>query len=163
MSIPRHISEFLDTHHVDYLHMIHQTRYTAQETAQAQHVSGDELAKTVLVMADGRIVMAVVPASCRVDLERLGKLLHARSTRLAEESEFQDLFGECELGAMPPFGNLYDREVWIDESLHRRPTLVFNAGTHIDTIRMDRVDFEDLVHPHTGAFAVRAGADDTAD
>lgn len=155
MSIPRHIADFLESHQVDYLHMIHASRYTAQETAQAQHVSGDELVKTVIVMADGRIVMAVVPASCHIDLDRLRHLLRAHTIRLAEETEFQDLFEECELGAMPPFGNLYDREVWIDDTLRNRPTIVFNAGTHMDAIRMDREDFEDLVHPHAGSFAVR--------
>lgn len=156
--IPRHIAEYLETHGVEYHHMVHPTRYTAQETAQVQHISGDELAKTVMVMADGRLVMAVVPATCQVDLERLGRLVRARSVRLAEESEFQDLFAECEMGAMPPLGNLYDREVWIDNALRERSTIAFNAGTHTDLIRMDREEFEQLVHPYNGAFALRTGA-----
>jgi Ala-tRNA(Pro) deacylase len=156
MSIPRHIKEFLDSKHVPYRHCIHSLAYTAQETAHAQHVSGKELAKAVMVMADKRLIMTVLPASHRLDLEQLKKCLGADTLRLAVEKEFEGVFPGCELGAMPPLGNLYHVDVWADVSLKDHPEIVFNAGSHTDTIQMSYADFEDLVHPHRADFAALA-------
>ena len=154
MSIPRHIKEFLDTAHVSYRHAIHSPAYTAQEIAHLQHISGKELAKAVMVVADKELIMAVLPASHRLDLDALKKHLGARKVRLAQEEEFEKTFPGCELGAMPPLGNLYHVSVWVDEALHNNPSLVFNAGSHTDTVEMSYADFERLVRPSRGRFAV---------
>ena len=117
MSIPKKITEFLDSHQVLYQHCTHSPAYTAQGLAHVQHVSGKELAKVVMVVADGKMVMTVLPGSHRIELEPLSKLLECENIRLATEEEFRDLFPDCELGAMPPFGNLYNLAVWVDQTL----------------------------------------------
>jgi Ala-tRNA(Pro) deacylase len=154
MSIPKHISEFLDSQHIAYQHCIHSPAYTAQGIAHTQHISGKEIAKVVMVMADSKMVMAVLPGSRRIDLALLRRLLNAGTIRLATENEFRDFFPDCELGAMPPLGNLYHLEVWMDESIKPHPTMVFNAGNHAETIQMSYFDFERLVQPHVGNFSV---------
>lgn len=154
MSIPTRISEYLDSHHVFYQSFRHPPAYTAQGIAQAQHISGKKMAKVVMVVSDDKkMIMAVVPASHRIDLEKLGRLLKIRSLRLATEKEFADYFPECELGAMPPLGNLYHLDVWVDEKLGSLSKISFNAGTHAETIQMSFSDFERLVRPRTGSFA----------
>ena len=153
MPIPAHISKFLDSQHITYQSFTHSRAYTAQGTAQAQHFSGKRLAKVVIVAVDNKkLIMAVVPASYRVDLERLGQILNTSWIRLATEEEFKDVFPECELGAMPPLGNIYHMDVWIDEALRSCPTISFNAGTHSEIIQMSFSDFEQLVHPQIGSF-----------
>ena len=153
MAIPAMIKEFLDSHQVPYQFCTHSPAYTAQGLAHAQHVSGKELAKVVMVVADERMIMTVLPGSHRVSLERLARILEAKSVRLATEDEFRNLFPDCELGAMPPFGNLYHLDVWIDEALRNHPSIVFNAGSHIETIQMNYADFERLVAPKVSSFA----------
>lgn len=152
MPIPAHISKFLDSQHVAYQFFTHSRTYTAQGTAQAQHLSGRKLAKVVMVMAEGKMIMAVVPANYRVDLEQLGQILKAHSIRLVSEEEFKDLCPECELGAMPPLGNIYHLDVWIDERIKSFPTISFNAGTHAEIIQMSFADFERLVQPKVASF-----------
>jgi Ala-tRNA(Pro) deacylase len=155
MPIPAHISKFLDSQHVPYQSYTHSRAYTAQGIAQAQHVSGKRLAKVVMIVADNKnLIMAVVPASHRVDLDRLGQVLNTNSIRLATEEEFKDLFPECELGAMPPLGNIYHLDVWIDEKLKSCPTISFNAGTHAEIIQMSLADFDRLVQPKAASFGV---------
>jgi Ala-tRNA(Pro) deacylase len=153
MPIPDNISRFLDSRHVTYQSCTHSRAYTAQGTAQAQHLSGKRLAKVVIVVLDNRkSIMAVVPANYRVDLERLGRLLNASWIRLATEDEFKDAFPDCELGAMPPLGNIYHLDVWVDEALRLYMDIAFNAGTHSEIIQMSFSDFEQLVHPQIGSF-----------
>jgi Ala-tRNA(Pro) deacylase len=155
MPIPAHISNFLDSQHVPYQSYSHSRAYTAQGIAQAQHLSGKKLAKVVMVIEDeNKLLMAVVPASHRVDLERLSQTLKAGRIRLATEEEFKDIFPECELGAMPPLGNIYHLDVWIDEKLKSYPFISFNAGTHAEIIQMSFADFDRLVHPKTASFGV---------
>jgi Ala-tRNA(Pro) deacylase len=154
MSIPKHISEFLDSQRVWYQHFTHSLAYTAQGIAHAQHISGKHLAKVVMVMAGGNLIMAVVPGNHRVDLQRLGEILNADSIRLAAEDEFKDIFPDCELGAMPPLGNLYKLDVWVDASLNSHPHMLFNAGSHSETILMSIADFDRLVQPKIGTFSV---------
>jgi Ala-tRNA(Pro) deacylase len=154
MAIPRQISEFLDSQQVWYQYCTHSPAYTAQGLAHMQHVSGKEFAKVVMIMADHRMTMAVLPASHRIELDRLALLLDARTIRLATEEEFRDRFPDCELGAMPPFGNLYNLDVWVDTALQGHQNIVFNAGTHIETIQMSLSDFERLVSPKLGSFSV---------
>jgi Ala-tRNA(Pro) deacylase len=100
------------------------------------------------------MVMAVLPGSNRIELDRLAQLLGAESIRLAGEEEFRDMFPDCELGAMPPFGNLYNLEVWVDAALQAHQNILFNAGTHVETIQMSFADFERLVLPKIGSFSV---------
>lgn len=154
MQIPRRIREFLDTRGVPYQCWHHPLSYTAQGTAHAQHVSGKEVAKVVMVMADDHLAMAVLPGSRRLDLDQLGALIGCGRIRLATEEEFGRVFPDCEMGAMPPFGNLYEIAVWVDSSLRDQVHMVFNAGTHEDTIQMNFADFARLVEPKEGSFSV---------
>lgn len=155
MPIPTRISDYLDSHHISYQSYRHPPAYTAQGIAQAQHISGRKLAKVVMVVSDNqRMIMTVVPANHRVDLNKLSGLLKTQWARLATEEEFKDYFPECELGAMPPLGNIYHLDVWMDEKLGNTPNIAFNAGTHAETIQMSFPDFEKLVQPMKGSFAV---------
>jgi Ala-tRNA(Pro) deacylase len=150
MSIPRHIIDFLDSKGVSYHRQTHVQEFTAPRVAESQHVSGKELAKSVLVVVDDSLVMAIIPANERLDLEKLAHLVGALSFRLARESEFEDRFAGCEVGAEPPLGSLYGVPVWLDASFEDHETITFNAGTHTDTIQMNVSDFEELEHPVVG-------------
>ncbi len=150
MTIPQQIKDFLGSRGISYRVVAHPQQFTASRVAEAQHVSGKELAKSVMVVADDRLVMAVVPANERLDIEKLGQLLAAASVRLANENEFRERFPGCEVGAEPPFGQLYDVPVWLDASFEEHPTITFNAGTHTDSIQMSLPDFEELEHPTVG-------------
>ena len=138
---------FLDNHGVKYVTIRHSPAFTAQEIAASAHIRGRELAKTVMVKIDGRMAMAVVPASLRVDCELLRTAARAGKVEIAAESEFGDLFPECELGAMPPFGNLYGMAVYAEESLAEDEDIAFNAGSHVELIQMRYQDYEELVKP----------------
>ncbi len=141
------LREFLDRNRIQYLVISHSVAYTAQGIAALTHTPGKELAKTVMVMVDGRLAMAVVPASFRVDLYRLKKYLGVDSVELASEREFRDRFPDCETGSMPPFGNLYGMDVFADQSLAEDKEIAFNAGSHRELVRMKFADFRDLVKP----------------
>jgi len=141
------LREFLDQHNIKYMVISHSVAYTAQGIAALTHTPGRELAKTVMLEVDGRLVMSVVPASNRVDLLKLKKHLRAESVELASEAEFRDRFPDCELGAMPPFGNLYGMDVFADQSLALDKEIAFNAGSHRELVRMSFTDFRDLVAP----------------
>ena len=155
MSVSTKLVEFLDQKHVPYVTQPHPRAYTAQETAAAVHVPGWEVAKSVIVRADGQFMMAVVPATRRIDLDRLRAAVGASQIRLATEVEFGDLFPECETGAMPPFGNLYHVPVVVDDSLKKDREIVFNAGSHTETIRMAFDEFTELVRPIFASFTER--------
>jgi Ala-tRNA(Pro) deacylase len=145
------LREFLDRNGIRYTVISHSVAYTAQGIAALTHTPGRELAKTVMVMVDGRLTMAVVPASFRVDLYRLKKYLGAETVELASENEFRDHFADCETGSMPPFGNLYGMDVFVDqtlaENLAKDKEIAFNAGSHRELVRMRFADFRDLVKP----------------
>jgi Ala-tRNA(Pro) deacylase len=141
------LREFLDSNNIRYLVISHSVAYTAQGIAALTHIPGKELAKTVIVMIDGRLAMAVVPASFRVDILRLKKYLAADTVELASETEFRDRFGDCETGAMPPFGNLYGMDVFADTGLTLDKEIAFNAGSHRELVRMAFSDFRGLVDP----------------
>ena len=141
------LREFLDSQHIKYLVISHSLAYTTQGVAALAHVSGKELAKTVIVKIDGILAMAVVPASFHVDLDRLKTLTGAQTVELASESEFKDAFPDCETGAMPPFGNLYDMWVYADVKLAENEEITFSAGTHRELVRMDWDDMLRLVNP----------------
>ena len=147
------LREFLDQNNIKYLVISHSVAYTAQGIAALTHIPGRELAKTVMVMVDGRLAMTVVPASYRVDLFKLKKYLGAGMVELATEAEFRDRFPDCETGAMPPFGNLYGMDVFADETLALDKEISFNAGSHRELVRMSYADFRDLVKPALIALA----------
>ena len=147
------LTEFLDGQKVKYVTTSHSAAYTAQEIAATAHISGYELAKAVIVKLDKGVAMAVVPASYKVDLDRLKNAAGAKKVSLASEQEFRGMFPECELGAMPPFGNLYGVDVFVDESLTKDEQIAFNAGSHTELIRMSYQDFERLAKPRVAKFA----------
>lgn len=138
---------FLDEHHVHYQKIPHSLAYTAQEVAARAHVSGKQLAKTVIIKMDGRVAMVVTPGHLKIDLKALQKALEAKDLYLASEYEFQEFFPECEVGAMPPFGNLYDMDVYVTEDLSRDESIAFNAGNHSELIQISYKDYDKLVHP----------------
>jgi Ala-tRNA(Pro) deacylase len=141
------LKEYLDTENVRYVSLKHSQAYTAQEVAATAHVSGKELAKTVMVKIDGEMTMVVLPASSQVDLRRLQEAVGSRDVELAAEQEFADDFPDCELGAMPPFGNLYGMKVFVSPALRQEEEIAFNAGSHSELIRLTYKDFDRLVHP----------------
>jgi len=156
------VREFLDQHNIKYLVISHSLAYTAQGIAALVHVSGKKLAKTVIVKIDGKLAMAVVPASHHVDLALLKANAGASRVELATEQEFKDKFPDCETGAMPPVGNLYGMAVFTDESLAGHDEITFNAGTHRELMRMAWHDLDQLVNPTvtrlTSAGAVKSAA-----
>jgi Ala-tRNA(Pro) deacylase len=148
------LKAFLDDAGVKYVVTSHAPAYTAQEVAASAHISGKEVAKTVMVKLDGKMAMAVLPASYVIDFARLKGIAGASKADLASEEEFRSLFPECEVGAMPPFGNLYDMPVYVDRGLAEDEEISFNAGSHKELFRMAYRDFEKLVGPKTGEFGV---------
>lgn len=143
----RKIRDFLDTHHIRYFIITHSPAYTAQEIAASAHVPGKELAKTVVVTIEGKLAMAVLPASNKLDFDKLKEAAGTRDVELAAEEDFADMFPGCELGAMPPFGNLYGMETFVAEELAEDEEIVFNAGNHKELLRLSYADFERLVKP----------------
>jgi Ala-tRNA(Pro) deacylase len=153
MSIPRRIRDYLDSQKAPYEWLPHPQAFTAQEVAHSLHVSGKRLAKTVILDADGRLVMAVLPASHRLIISELKAALEVRRLEMLPESELAKIFPDCDLGAIPPFGNLYGSEVWVDRTVEESGELVFTAGTHVDAVRMKYSDYAELVKPHEGRFS----------
>lgn len=147
------LTNLLDDNRVQYIVISHSPAYTAQGIAGLTHISGKELAKTVIVKLDGNLAMAVIPAKFHVDLMLLKRAAKAKGVALASEDEFRDRFPECETGAMPPFGNLYGLPVYAEESLEKDKEIAFNAGTHRELIRMSWEDFKRLAQPRMAQFA----------
>ena len=154
MSILAKLREFLEASKVSYSVHSHPTAYTAQEIAALSHVKGRALAKVVMVKAGADLVMLVLPADHRVDLSRAKAILGVKDLRLAQEAEFSGVFPGCEVGAMPPFGNLFGLPVYADRSLEKDEAIVFNAGTHTQTAKMPFPDYVRLVKPRMEEFAV---------
>ena len=152
------LREFLDSHNVKYLVISHSIAYTAQGIAALVHLSGKKLAKTVIVRMDGKLAMAVVPASFHVDVDLLRNAAGAQTVEVASEQEFKDAFPDCETGAMPPFGNLYGMPVYADASLGENEEITFNAGTHRELVRMAWADMVRLVNPKIVNLIHRAAA-----
>ena len=132
---------------VKYISKFHSAAYTAQEIAASAHIPGKELAKTVMLKLDGKMAMVVLPASKQVNFTLLRGASGARHAELATEEEFETLFPGCDIGAMPPFGNLYGMDVFADESLTKDQEIAFNAGSHFELIKLAYKDFERLVNP----------------
>ena len=149
------LKEFLDSHDIKYITISHSLAYTAQEIAASAHIAGKELAKTVMVKIDGKMAIAVLPASYKVSFDLLKRAAGASKVELANEQEFRDMFPESEVGAMPPFGNLYGTEVFVDESLSQDEEIAFNSGSHTELIKLAYRDFERLVKPKVVKFLAR--------
>lgn len=146
------IEEFLRKQKIAYSKTHHPEAFTAQEVAARAHVPGDRLAKVVVVKAGDAYALAVCPATYRVDLKKLSKVIGSEA-RLANEGEMENLFEGVQLGAEPPFGNLYDLPTYVDKSLAAGKELVFQAGTHEDTIAMAYGDYKKAVKPTEAEFA----------
>jgi Ala-tRNA(Pro) deacylase len=149
------LKEYLDQQHIKYDTISHAPTYTAQEIAASAHIPGKNLAKTVMVKLDGKMAMAVLPASDMIDFGRLREATGASKVELATEGEFVDRFPGFEPGAMPPFGNLYGLDIYVAESLAEDEEIAFNAGTHTDLVKMTYADFERLSQPKVLQFSVR--------
>lgn len=147
------LKEFLDSHEVEYVTISHSKAFTAQKIAASAHIPGKELAKTVMVIIDGKMAMAVLPASYKVDFDLLKKVTRAHKVELSTEEEFRDIFPQCDIGAMPPFGNLYGMDVFVAQSLAEDEEIAFNAGFHTELVRMSYKDFERLVKPKVLKFS----------
>ncbi|WP_340114965.1 aminoacyl-tRNA deacylase [Maribellus mangrovi] len=143
----------LDEYNVKYITIKHSSAYTAQEVASKAHISGKEVAKTIIIKIEGKFAMAVLPASYQIDFKQLEQAFGTVKISLATEEEFKFMFPDCELGAMPPFGNLYDLEVYVAQTLAEDEMIAFNAGTHTEMIQMRYEDFARLVHPQVLKFS----------
>lgn len=150
MSISNKLSELLKEKNVDYEVLHHPVTYTAQETAASVHRPGREVVKSVILTDGSACAMAVVDAPHQVDLNKFAGLSGMENPSLAGESKIRELFPECEPGAMPPFGNLYGIQVFVDSHLEKDDTITFNAGSHFEAIRMKYADFKDICGPRVG-------------
>lgn len=141
------VRQHLDEQNIKYSLLQHSPAYTAQEVAESVHVTGRHFAKCVMVKIDGRLAQVVLPASDQVDLKRMAQSVGATSVELAREDEFQESFPDCEVGAMPPFGNLFGMEVFVSPHLTAADRIAFNAGNHTDVMQLSYGDFQRLVDP----------------
>lgn len=149
------LKAFLDEAKIKYVTISHSMAFTSQDIAASAHVSGNEFAKTVMIKIDGAMAMVILPAAYHIDFDTLRKIFGTKFVTLASESEFKDRFPDCEVGAMPPFGNLYDMEVYVAEALTQNKEIAFNAGSHTELIRLSYDDYERLVKPRILKFSWR--------
>lgn len=147
------VKTYLDENKIKYITITHSLSYTAQEIAASAHIKGKGFAKTVLIKVKGKLAMAVLPGSYKIDFDMMKKALQTDDIRLANEQEFKDSFPGCEVGAMPPFGNLFGVDVYVAASLVEDEEIAFNAGTHTELIKMQYSDFERLVKPKIVRFS----------
>jgi Ala-tRNA(Pro) deacylase len=141
------LREFLDSNNIKYVTINHSTAYTASEIAESAHIPGKEMAKTVIVKLDYKKSMVVLPSSDKIDFDLLKEASGASKVELATEQEFKDMFPGCDVGTMPPFGNLYDMQVFVSERLAEDEEIAFSAGSYTELIRLSYKDFERLVKP----------------
>jgi len=141
------LKDFLDQAGVEYMCLSHPPAFTAQELAHHVKIAGDRVVKTVIIELDGKMAMLVMPATWRIRWDRLSQILDTDFVDLADEQEFKDRFPDCEVGAMPPFGNLFGMTVYCAESLTEQPELAFAAGSHTESVHMKTSDFLNLVQP----------------
>jgi Ala-tRNA(Pro) deacylase len=153
MTAQERLAAYLQEQGVEFSMHHHPKAYTAQEVAAVEHVSGHRFVKVVIVKGDDDLAMMCVPASLDVDLDAAAEAMEVEQVRLAEEEEFAPIFSDCEVGAMPPFGNLYNVPVYMDETLEEDERIVFNGGSHRETFEIAIDDFERLVHPQIAHFS----------
>ncbi|HEY7322039.1 MAG TPA: YbaK/EbsC family protein [Candidatus Binatia bacterium] len=147
MPILKKLKDLLDGARVEYEIHNHPLAYTSQEIASQQHFSGKEMAKVVVLEVDGRLLMGIIPGSRTINLNTAKTSLGAKAVKLASEAEFTSHFPDCEIGAMPPFGNLFGVPVVVDPALAKDEHIYFNAGNHVQTVRLKYNDFAKLVKP----------------
>lgn len=152
----RRLQDLLDGQNVKYTVLSHSVAFTAQEVAASTHIPGKEIAKCVVFWMDGTMALAVLPGSRMIDFTLLKKGTGARDVEIAGESEFSEAFPDCELGAMPPFGQLFNMPTFVDASLAEDKDIAFNAGTHRDLVRMRYEDYERAVRPRVIRFSIVA-------
>lgn len=150
------LKSWLDENQIKYFTIRHSKAYTSQEIAASVHVSGKSFAKSVVVKIDGRMALFVLPASFKIDFSMLDKVFRKENLTLANEAEFKSVFPDCEVGSMPPFGNLYGLEVFVAKALSEDEEICFNACNHTEIIKMKYKDFEKLVKPKILKFAMKA-------
>ena len=153
MKCRERLEQYLRENGVGFEVKTHNQAFTMQEVAAALHVPGRQVAKVVLVQADEKMIMLVLPAPYRLDFARARKLLGVKEVSLAAEDKFTGLFPDCATGAMPPFGNLYNVPIYVDKSLAEEATMVFRIGTHRETMKLAYADFARLAQPTVGEFA----------
>lgn len=144
MTVTQRLKDFLNQQGIAYETLRHDAAFTAQQLAASLHVPGRQFVKVVVVKLDGNPVLAVMPAPLRINFKQLAAAGGAKKCSLASETEFQQLFSDCDLGAMPPFGKLYNLPTYAEETLAADREIVFNAGTHTEAIRMSYADFARL-------------------
>lgn len=149
------LRKYLEENHVKYVTVSHSPAFTAQEIAASAHVPGRDLAKTVMVKLDGRMAMVVLAAPDKVNAALLRDASGADEVELASEREFAEIFPSCEVGAMPPFGNLWGMDVFADSRLEEDETIMFNAGSHTELVKLTYADYRRLVHPRVVALSTR--------
>ncbi|CUS97999.1 aminoacyl-tRNA deacylase [Candidatus Chrysopegis kryptomonas] len=150
MPICERLKNYLDSNGVKYITIVHSTAFTSQEIAASVHIKGKEFAKCVIVKSDGNFFMLVIPSDHKINFEKAKKVLNVGDLKLATEDEFRSLFPDCETGAMPPFGNLYNVPVYMDEKFKSIDEISFNGGTHNDVVKMKMEDYIRLVNPVFG-------------
>jgi Ala-tRNA(Pro) deacylase len=148
----RKLREFLDRNDIRYVTISHSPAFTSQEVAASAHVSGWSMAKTVIVKVDGEFAMCVLPANLKIVLQDLREITGSDDVRFASEAEFRNLFPDCEVGAMPPFGNLYQMDVYVAPTLTENDEIAFNGGSHTEIVKMSYDDFARLVEPEVVEF-----------
>lgn len=153
MTCQEQLEQYLREHEAGYQIQHHPQAYTAQQIAQCEHISGKRVAKSVVVTADNRRVLLVLPASERIDFNKVRNLLKAQNVQLSGEEELRQLFANCEVGATPPFGNLYTLPTYVEQSLARQASIVFPIGAHTETMSLAYADFERLARPIIAEFA----------
>jgi Ala-tRNA(Pro) deacylase len=153
MQCRERLEAYLREHQVPFQVQHHARVFGAQKIAESEHIPGKMVAKTVIVLADNNIIALILPASQRADLDKARTALGAKELRLAQEAEFAVTFPDCEVGTMPPFGNLYGIPVYVEQGLAELETMIFPVGTYTDTMSLKYADFERLVHPKVMAFA----------
>ncbi|HWB95893.1 MAG TPA: YbaK/EbsC family protein [Bryobacteraceae bacterium] len=158
MAVLKKLQDFLDQHGVSYTHTVHPLAYTARAVASAEHIPAQEVAKTLVFLVEDGYRMVVLPASKVVDFQELRAMLGFSHARLATEKELAQIFPDCELGAMPPFGNLYGLEVYLDSTMLADEKIAFNAGTHRDVLHMSLKDYRRLVNPEIASLARQLAA-----
>jgi len=150
MSIATRLRQFLEAHQVPFETIDHPLAFTAQEEAAASHVPGHAWAKTVAVMVDGSPALAVVPATRRLDFQKFRSVVGAHDVHLASEAEFEGLYPDCDLGAMPPFGDLYGIPTFVDRELREEDRVAFHAGDHATAVELAYDEFEQLSEAVSG-------------
>ena len=154
MEISKQLIDCLEQNDVKYEILHHAETVTAQRIAQAEHVKGRHHAKVVMLKSGDQYLMVVLPADRHIDLEKIEKAI-GKPVSLSKENDFESLFPDSVIGAMPPFGNMYGLQTYVDEHLAEQDYIVFEAGTHTDAIKMSYSDYERIAKPKLGDFAIK--------